>query len=65
MHSIHNPYTVHRFWLVHGRFICTHIQQVSIMAQFRGIPILPRNTETALSGAALNGVLRYTQLVWC
>ena len=35
-HSTHRRYIVHRFWLVHGRFICTHIQQV----------ILPRNTET-------------------
>ena len=30
IHSIHCRSIVNRFWLVHGRYICTHIQQVSI-----------------------------------
>ena len=30
IHSIHPCYIAHPFRLVHGRFICTHIQQVSI-----------------------------------
>ena len=51
IHSIstHHRFIMHHFWLVHGRFICIHMQLK--------IPIRPRNTETASSRAALSGVL--------
>ena len=59
IHSIHRRYLVHHFWLVHGRFIYTHIQQVSIQCAICGNSKLARNTHTATREAALSGVFLY------